>query len=75
MHCDHDREYELFSLFPFIFMVFTPIGVQKIMVPGSSVKSSKEALRLSRIYPTVIFSTAGRFRLISLQYQLTNIQL
>lgn len=29
------------------------------MVPGSSVKSSKEALRLSRLYPNVIFSTAG----------------
>lgn len=34
-------------------------GVQKIMVPGTSVKSSKEALRLSRLYPGVIYSTAG----------------
>lgn len=34
-------------------------GVQKIMVPGTSVKSSKEALRLSRIYPDIIYSTAG----------------
>ncbi|GAB0088205.1 uncharacterized protein DMENIID0001_025960 [Sergentomyia squamirostris] len=34
-------------------------GVQKIMVPGSSVKSSKEALRLSRIYPGIVYSTAG----------------
>lgn len=29
------------------------------MVPGTSVKSSKEALRLSRIYPGTIYSTAG----------------
>ncbi|XP_037942420.1 3'-5' ssDNA/RNA exonuclease TatD [Teleopsis dalmanni] len=34
-------------------------GVQKIMVPGTSVKSSKEALRLSRLYPDIIYSTAG----------------
>ncbi|XP_055384557.1 3'-5' ssDNA/RNA exonuclease TatD [Condylostylus longicornis] len=34
-------------------------GVQKVMVPGTSVKSSKEALRLSRIYPDFIYSTAG----------------
>lgn len=33
--------------------------VQKIMVPGTSVKSSKEALRLTRIYPGIIYSTAG----------------
>lgn len=31
------------------------------MVPGSSVKSSKEALRLSRLYPAVIYSTAGNY--------------
>jgi len=35
------------------------IGVQKLMVHGTSVKSSKEALRLSRIYPDIIYSTAG----------------
>lgn len=29
------------------------------MVPGTSVRSSKEALRLSRIYPGIIYSTAG----------------
>lgn len=34
-------------------------GVQKIVVVGNSVKSSKEALRLTRIYPGVIYSTAG----------------
>lgn len=34
-------------------------GVQKIMVPGASVRSSKEALRLTRIYPGIIYSTAG----------------
>ncbi|GBP24435.1 hypothetical protein EVAR_19311_1 [Eumeta japonica] len=34
-------------------------GVQKIMVTGTSVKNSKEALRLTRIYPGTIYSTAG----------------
>lgn len=29
------------------------------MVPGTSVKSSKEALRLTRIYPGMIYSSAG----------------
>lgn len=37
----------------------TESGVKKIMVPGNSVRSSKEALRLSRIYPDIIYSTAG----------------
>lgn len=40
---------------------FVHTGVQKIMVPGTSVKSSKEALRLSRLYPGIIYSTAGKF--------------
>ncbi|XP_055322728.1 3'-5' ssDNA/RNA exonuclease TatD [Sitodiplosis mosellana] len=34
-------------------------GIQKLMVPGTSVKSSKEALRLTRLYPGTIYSTAG----------------
>ncbi|GLV39582.1 uncharacterized protein CBL_08352 [Carabus blaptoides fortunei] len=34
-------------------------GVQKIMVTGTSVKNSKEALRLTRIYPGILYSTAG----------------
>ncbi|KAG7297618.1 hypothetical protein JYU34_018331 [Plutella xylostella] len=34
-------------------------GVQKIMVTGTSVKNSKEALRLTRLYPGTIYSTAG----------------
>lgn len=34
-------------------------GVQKIMVTGTSVRNSKEALRLTRIYPGVLYSTAG----------------
>lgn len=29
------------------------------MVPGASVRNSKEALRLTRIYPGIIYSTAG----------------
>lgn len=35
------------------------VGVQKIMVTGTSVKGSKEALRLTRIYPGTLYSTAG----------------
>lgn len=34
-------------------------GVQKIIVPGSSLKTNSEALRLSRIYPGDIYCTAG----------------
>ncbi|XP_077284671.1 3'-5' ssDNA/RNA exonuclease TatD [Arctopsyche grandis] len=34
-------------------------GVQKIMVTGTSVRNSKEALRLTRIFPGVIYCTAG----------------
>lgn len=29
------------------------------MVPGASVRSTKEALRLTRIYPGIVYSTAG----------------
>lgn len=47
-------------------------GVQKIMVPGTSVKSSKEALRLSRIYPGMIYSTAGK-KIILISYTFYNI--
>lgn len=36
-----------------------PAGVQKILVHGSNVKSCKEALRLTRIYPGVIYSSCG----------------
>lgn len=35
------------------------VGVQKIIVPGNSVKASKEALRLTRIYPGDIYCSAG----------------
>ncbi|KAL0269707.1 UNVERIFIED_CONTAM: hypothetical protein PYX00_007347 [Menopon gallinae] len=34
-------------------------GVQKIMVTGTSLHSTKEALRLARIYPACLYSTAG----------------
>ncbi|OWA54243.1 3'-5' ssDNA/RNA exonuclease TatD [Hypsibius exemplaris] len=34
-------------------------GVFKIMVTGSSIESSKDSLRLSRLYPNHLFSTAG----------------
>lgn len=41
------------------FLVIFALGIQKLMVPGTSVKSSKEALRLTRLYPGIIYSTAG----------------
>nr|CAG4644048.1 EOG090X080R [Lepidurus arcticus] len=34
-------------------------GVKKIMVTGASIQCSKEALRLTRIYPGTLYSTAG----------------
>ncbi|XP_066595878.1 3'-5' ssDNA/RNA exonuclease TatD [Prorops nasuta] len=34
-------------------------GVQKIIVPGASIRTSKEALRLTRLYPGTVYSTAG----------------
>lgn len=41
-------------------------GVQKIMVTGTNIQSSKEALRLTRIFPDILFSTAGMSALILL---------
>ncbi|KAA0201888.1 hypothetical protein HAZT_HAZT000262 [Hyalella azteca] len=35
-------------------------GVTKIIVPGTTVHSSKEALRLTHLYPGVLYSTAGK---------------
>lgn len=43
----------------FIIIISSNIGVQKILVHGSNVKNCKEALRLTRIYPRVIYSSAG----------------
>nr|BAN20893.1 conserved hypothetical protein [Riptortus pedestris] len=34
-------------------------GVQKIIVSSTSIKGSREALRLSRIYPGTLYATAG----------------
>lgn len=34
-------------------------GVHKIMVTGTTVQSSKEALRLTRLFPETLYSTAG----------------
>nr|CAG4645602.1 EOG090X080R [Lynceus sp. MCZ IZ 141354] len=34
-------------------------GVRKIMVTGSSMQCSKDALRLTRLYPGTLYSTAG----------------
>ena len=35
-------------------------GVTKIMVTGTSVTGSKDALRLSRLYPGSLYCTAGK---------------
>jgi TatD DNase family protein len=35
------------------------VGIQKIMVTGSNIQISKEALRLTRLFPDTLFSTAG----------------
>jgi len=37
----------------------TDAGVQKMIVSGSSIKSSREALRLAHIYPGTLYATAG----------------
>jgi len=37
----------------------TDAGVQKMVVSGNSIKSSREALRLAHIYPGSLYSTAG----------------
>ena len=34
-------------------------GVTKMMVTGTSLHSTKEALRLTRLYPNTLYSTAG----------------
>jgi len=34
-------------------------GVQKIMVTGTSVQGSRDALRLTRLYPSVLYCTVG----------------
>jgi len=34
-------------------------GISKIMVTGTSVQGSKDALRLSRLYPGTLYATAG----------------
>lgn len=48
-----------FHYFIITFLGFIITGVQKIIVPGASLKSSKEALRLARIYPGTVYCTAG----------------
>ena len=35
-------------------------GVSKIMVTGTSLQSSRDALRLSRLYPGILYATAGK---------------
>ena len=35
-------------------------GISKIMVTGTSVQGSKDALRLSRLYPGMLYATAGK---------------
>jgi len=49
--------------------VYNFTGVQKIIVPCTSLRTSKEALRLARIYPGSIYSTAGKLHTIWTQQQ------
>jgi len=37
------------------------VGVQKIIVIGTSVATSKEALRLTHLFPSILHFTAGEF--------------
>ena len=46
---------EDFSLFPLL-----PAGVTKIIATGTTLQTSKDALRLARLNPGVIYSTAGK---------------
>lgn len=55
-HCD----YKYLPFWYFLqYVEYLIAGVQKIMVTGTSVRNSKEALRLTRLYPGTIYSTAG----------------
>ncbi len=40
---------------------FLVLGVTKIMVTGTTLQASKDALRLARLNPGVLYSTAGNF--------------
>ena len=42
-------------------------GVSKLMVTGTSLTSSRDALRLSRLYPGVLYATTGKTELINLR--------
>lgn len=44
---------------PFYHSYIMLSGVSKIMVTGTSLTASKDALRLSRLYPGVLYATAG----------------
>jgi hypothetical protein len=45
-------------------LLFT--GVSKIMVTGTSLASSRDSLRLARLYPGLLYATAGSFALLNL---------
>lgn len=52
----HDKHFSNFVT-SYITILFQ--GVRKIMVTGASVQCSKEALRLTRLYPGILYSSAG----------------
>lgn len=57
----HQNKYNIF-IYLTIIIIFYQIyylGVQKILVHGSNIKSCKEALRLTRLYPGSIYSSCG----------------
>ena len=49
----------IISYFNDFLLISTLAGVRKIMVTGASIQCSKEALRLTRLYPGTLYSTAG----------------
>lgn len=53
------RLHKQFNVLEFLFLISYVLGVQKIMVTGTSMHCSKEALRLSRIYPGSLYCTVG----------------
>ncbi len=46
--------------------IFLFTGVSKIMVTGTSLASSRDSLRLARLYPGLLYATAGSFDSLNL---------
>lgn len=57
------------KLYQLIELIITFTGVKKIMVTGASVQCSKEALRLTRLYPGMLYSSAGGFLIENINFE------